>query len=77
MIRIGLAGWGDHDDLYTQGVAARDKLKAYSQHFNVVEVDSSFYAVPALTTFERWVKETPDDFLFVVKAYQGMTGNDV
>lgn len=75
MIRIGLAGWGDHDDLYTQGVAARDKLKAYSQHFNEVEVDSSFYAVPALTTFERWVKETPDDFLFVVKAYQGMTGH--
>lgn len=75
MIRIGLAGWGDHDDLYRHGVSARDKLKAYSQYFNVVEVDSSFYAVPAPAIFERWVKETPDDFRFVVKAYQGMTGH--
>ncbi|OXM83552.1 DUF72 domain-containing protein [Paenibacillus rigui] len=75
MIRIGLAGWGDHDDLYMNGVPQRDKLRAYSQHFNVVEVDSSFYAVPAPATFERWVRETPDDFQFVVKAYQGMTGH--
>ncbi|MCS7459544.1 DUF72 domain-containing protein [Paenibacillus doosanensis] len=75
MIQIGLAGWGDHDDLYMQGTPARDKLKVYGRHFPIVEVDSSFYAVQAETTYERWVQETPDGFSFIVKAYQGMTGH--
>ncbi|MCG7407199.1 DUF72 domain-containing protein [Paenibacillus sp. ACRRX] len=76
MIEIGLAGWGDHNDLYRSGVAARNKLKAYSSHFPVVEVDSSFYAIQAASTFEKWSKETPNEFGFIVKAYQGMTGHD-
>ncbi|WP_028551344.1 DUF72 domain-containing protein [Paenibacillus sp. UNC451MF] len=75
MIQIGLAGWGDHDDLYGEGTSSRDKLKVYSRHFPIVEVDSSFYAVQAETTYERWVNETPDDFGFIIKAYQGMTGH--
>lgn len=45
MIRIGLAGWGDHDDLYPARTPAKDKLAWYAKYFNVVEVDSSFYAV--------------------------------
>lgn len=75
MIRIGLAGWGDHDDLYEKGLPARDKLKAYSRYFSIVEVDSSFYAIQAAAQFERWANDTPDDFRFIVKAYQGMTGH--
>ncbi|MBE1443609.1 DUF72 domain-containing protein [Paenibacillus sp. OAS669] len=75
MIHIGLAGWGDHDDLYGEGNPGRDKLKVYSRHFPIVEVDSSFYAVQAETTYEKWVHDTPDDFGFIIKAYQGMTGH--
>lgn len=75
MIRIGLAGWGDHDVLYEQGAAARDKLKVYSRYFRTVEVDSSFYAVQSPDQFARWVGDTPPDFTFVIKAYQGMTGH--
>lgn len=75
MINIGLAGWGDHDDLYGQGTSPRDKLKIYSRYFSVVEVDSSFYAVQSEETYARWVQETPDSFGFVIKAYQGMTGH--
>lgn len=75
MIRIGLAGWGDHDDLYGEGIAGRDKLKVYSRHFPIVEVDSSFYAVQAESTYEKWANETPDEFGFIIKAYQGMTGH--
>lgn len=75
MIRIGLAGWGDHDELYERGVGARDKLKVYSRYFSIVEVDSSFYAVQPESNYERWVSDTPSDFSFIIKAYQGMTGH--
>ncbi|GIP40393.1 UPF0759 protein YunF [Paenibacillus sp. J31TS4] len=75
IIRIGLAGWGDHAELYPPGTAARDKLSVYSGHFPVVEVDSSFYAVQAERNYERWAADTPDGFGFLVKAYQGMTGH--
>ena len=74
MIHIGLAGWGDHDKLYGTGVRAADKLKTYSEHFPVVEVDSSYYAIPKREHFAKWCLDTPSEFGFLVKAYQGMTG---
>jgi uncharacterized protein YecE (DUF72 family) len=43
MIYIGLAGWGDHDDLYT-GTSRQSKLERYAGHFPIVEIDASFYA---------------------------------
>jgi len=73
MIYIGLCGWGDHDSLYPNGMKEKDKLVQYSSHFLVVEVDASFYAIQPVRNAEKWVKETPADFRFVVKAYQGMT----
>ncbi|MGN7456732.1 DUF72 domain-containing protein [Paenibacillus pasadenensis] len=75
MITIGLAGWGDHDSLYRTREAAKAKLAAYSRLFGTVEVDSSFYAVQPQRNMEKWTAETPEDFRFVVKAYQGMTGH--
>ncbi|WEG14729.1 DUF72 domain-containing protein [Pullulanibacillus sp. KACC 23026] len=73
MIYIGLTGWGDHPSLYPPGLKAKDKLTEYSSHFLIVEVDTSFYAIPAVSHAEKWVSETPEGFRFVVKAYQGMT----
>lgn len=75
MILIGVTGWGDHDSLYTSRVSGREKLTEYSSFFPVVEVDTSFYAVQPLKNAERWVKQTPKSFRFIVKAYQGMTGH--
>lgn len=75
MIRIGLSGWGDHYSIYPAGMAAKDKLKEYSGHYPLVEVDSSFYAVQPVRNFEKWDRETPPSFGFIVKAYQGMTGH--
>jgi uncharacterized protein YecE (DUF72 family) len=74
MIYIGVTGWGDHDTLY-DNVSPRDKLKEYGAHFPVVEVDASFYAVQPIRNAEKWVRDTPKDFKFIVKAYQGMTGH--
>ncbi|OLS35207.1 hypothetical protein BTR22_16370 [Alkalihalophilus pseudofirmus] len=74
MIYIGLAGWGDHDDLY-EGTPSNQKLETYASFFPVVELDSSFYAVQPLRNMEKWARVTPSSFKFVVKAYQGMTGH--
>ncbi|NGZ75715.1 DUF72 domain-containing protein [Saccharibacillus alkalitolerans] len=75
MITIGLTGWGDHDSIYTTKEAAKQKLVAYGKLFGTVEVDSMFYAVQSQRNMEKWTAETPGDFRFVVKAFQGMTGH--
>ncbi|KUP05786.1 hypothetical protein Q73_12205 [Bacillus coahuilensis m2-6] len=76
MIYIGVTGWGDQDSLYASHIKPKDKLKEYATHFPIVEVDASFYAVQPLRNSEKWVKDTPADFQFVMKAYQGMTGHE-
>ncbi|MFE8696664.1 DUF72 domain-containing protein [Cytobacillus sp. FJAT-53684] len=76
MILIGVTGWGDHHTLYTHPDAKRNKLMTYASHFPTVEVDASFYAVQSKQNAESWVEQTPDNFQFIVKAYQGMTGHE-
>lgn len=75
MIQIGLTGWGDHPDLANPNSTARDKLLDYTAHFPIVELDSTFYAIQPERNIQRWIRETPDDFQFIVKAYQGITGH--
>ncbi|WP_409290154.1 DUF72 domain-containing protein [Peribacillus sp. SCS-37] len=75
MIYIGVTGWGDHDSIYPDKMAAKDKLKEYGGHFPAVEVDASFYAVQPKRNVERWIASVPAGFQFIVKAYQGMTGH--
>lgn len=75
MIYVGVTGWGDHD-IYPKGISSRNKLNEYAGHFPTVEVDAFFYAIQPARNVEKWVKDTPADFRFVVKAYQGMTGHE-
>jgi uncharacterized protein YecE (DUF72 family) len=75
LIYIGLSGWGDHDSLYPPKVNSKDKLAHYSAHFPIVELDSSFYAIPPEKNSVKWIKDTPESFQFIIKAYQGMTGH--
>lgn len=75
MIQIGLTGWGDHPDIYHPTSTARDKLLDYTAHFPTVELDSTFYAVQPERNIRKWIAETPSNFRFVVKAYQGITGH--
>lgn len=71
MITIGLTGWSDHETLYSS--TSKHKLEDYAGNFPMVEVDTSFYAIPSPLTTERWVERTPEEFSFVVKAFQAMT----
>lgn len=49
---------------------AGERLAWYAQHFEMVEVNSSFYAVPDPRMVERWCRSTPDDFVFNLKLHQ-------
>ena len=49
---------------------AADRLPWYAQHFEMVEVNSTFYSVPEPRMVERWIHSTPDDFTFNVKLHQ-------
>lgn len=76
MIHIGLTGWGDHSNLYHIGSKKTEKLKDYSSYFPVVELDAAFYAIQPERNMKKWIDETPNNFQFVVKAYQGITGHN-
>src|SRR6516162_6820331 len=49
---------------------ASERLRWYGQHFELVEVNSTFYSVPEPRMVERWCAATPDDFTFDVKLHQ-------
>jgi uncharacterized protein YecE (DUF72 family) len=72
-IVVGTSSWADPgfvEEWYPQDLPARERLAWYAEHFEAVEVNSTFYAVPAASTVERWVDETPDQFTFDVKLHR-------
>ena len=79
-ILIGVASWTDPSMtasgvFYPDGVtSAEGRLRYYASRFPLVEVDSTYYAIPAQRTSELWVERTPDAFTFDVKAHALMTG---
>ena len=56
-------------------MSAEARLRHYASVFDVVEVNSSYYAIPDIRNTHRWVERTPPGFLFHVKAYSLMTGH--
>lgn len=52
---------------------AEARLQYYASQFPVVEVDSSYYALPAEKTSGLWVQRTPDNFIFDIKAFRLFT----
>jgi uncharacterized protein YecE (DUF72 family) len=51
----------------------RDYLSFYATRFDTVEVDSTFYRTPALTTVQGWYSKTPSGFVFAAKVPQKIT----
>ena len=75
-IRIGCSGWNYQDwrgRVYPKGLPARRWLEHYATLFDTVEVNSTFYRLARPTAVEQWLRQTPDDFVFAVKASQYMT----
>jgi uncharacterized protein YecE (DUF72 family) len=79
--RVGLCAWQDKSMLEDgtfypiKSMKAEERLWWYSQFFDCVEVDSTFYAPLSADNAVRWVKRTPGGFLFSVKAYALLTGH--
>lgn len=76
---IGTAGWSYKDwinSFYPKSQSAYfDWLQYYSQYFNVVEVNSTYYTYINTKIVEGWIKkvEMRDDFLFTIKLHQDFT----
>src|SRR3954463_8893629 len=72
-ILVGTASWSDPgfvERWYPKKMRAGDRLSWYAQHFDMVEVNSTFYAVPETRMVERWCHSTPNGFTFNVKLHQ-------
>jgi uncharacterized protein YecE (DUF72 family) len=75
-LRVGTSGWQYRDwrgAFYPTGLATSRWLEHYAATFPTVETNSTFYRLPAPTTFERWAARTPDSFRFAVKASRYLT----
>jgi len=75
-IYIGTSGWTySHwkGIFYPQKLFLKEKLQYYSRFFNTTEVNYSFYHLPSRKCCEDWYKETPDNFLFSLKASRFIT----
>jgi uncharacterized protein YecE (DUF72 family) len=72
-ILVGTASWSDPgfiEKWYPKKMPAGERLGWYAQHFELVEVNSTFYSVPDPRMVERWAATTPDQFTFDLKLHQ-------
>lgn len=53
---------------YPQGLPQKNWFSYYCEHFNTIEINSTFYKMPTLKSFEKWYADSPADFLFTIKA---------
>jgi uncharacterized protein YecE (DUF72 family) len=79
-IRIGTCSWADEalsKYFYPPKLPAKERLVYYAQHFDTVEVDSTYYRLPDESTVQGWADRTPDGFTMHIKAFGLMTRHPV
>ncbi len=78
-IRVGCQGWnyrdwttkaGGEKIFYPRGTKPEEMLGLYAEIYDTIEVDSTFYAIPPMATFENWYRKTPENFTFSLKLPQ-------
>lgn len=80
-ILVGTASWTDKSLIDSgkfypaDAKDAETRLRYYASQFPMVEVDSSYYALPAPATAQLWAERTPKKFIFNVKAFRLFTGH--
>ena len=73
---IGTSGWNYREwrpGFYPAGLPARQWLSYYAGIFDSVEINYSFYRLPAVEACEAWYRQTPEHFRFAVKASRYLT----
>src|SRR5512134_2919275 len=81
ILRIGTSGWnyptgrGTWNGVFYPARRPRGftELSYYAEHFNTVEVNSTFYGEPKASVSRAWVERTPPGFEFSLKLYQKFT----
>jgi uncharacterized protein YecE (DUF72 family) len=78
LIRVGTASWTDRTLIesgwYPPDASTPEKrLRFYASRFPLVEVDATYYALPAEQTAAAWAARTPEGFVFNVKAFSLFT----
>jgi len=87
IVRVGTSGWsypsgkGTWNGIFypvppgrrSRAAGGFDELRYYAEHFDTVEINSSFYGVPTPAAARSWVERTPPGFEFSLKLYQKFT----
>ena len=80
-IRVGTCSWADESLSkwwYPRGIrGSEERLRYYSERFDTVELDATYYRMPEEELVRKWVERTPPGFLFHVKAFAAMTRHPV
>src|SRR5436309_15994239 len=79
-ILVGSCSWADKtlvDSGWYPPKAKKpeERLRFYADNFTIVEIDSTYYAIPQERNPEAWVERTPQEFTVDVKAYAPFTGH--
>lgn len=70
LLRIGTSSFSENDwigNFYPDKTRPAEFLAYYSRKYNTVEIDATYYAIPASRIVERWANVTPDNFLISAK----------
>ncbi|MFC1511969.1 DUF72 domain-containing protein [Candidatus Latescibacterota bacterium] len=76
MMAVGTSGYSYRDwkgVFYPETLKTEEYLSYYAEHFPAVEINSTYYGIPKLGTFERMVERTPEGFEFIIKANSATT----
>ncbi|MET0729460.1 MAG: DUF72 domain-containing protein [Acidimicrobiales bacterium] len=71
--RVGCSGWSYQDwrgTVYPTDAPPRTWFGLYSQRFDTVEINNTFYRLPPASTVERWAAQAPEGFRYAVKVGQ-------
>ena len=75
-VLVGTSGWHYKHWLgvfYPTGTRPAEMFKFYARYFNTVEINNSFYRLPAAETFDAWRESSPSNFCFALKASRFIT----
>jgi uncharacterized protein YecE (DUF72 family) len=75
MIFIGTSGWSykEWTNVFYHGIKPREQFQHYITQFSTVELNASFYRLPALKTVKDWQNKAPANFIFAVKGSRLIT----
>ena len=79
-IRVGVGGWTYEpwrDNFYPAGLPAARELEYASRKLTVIEINGTYYSTQKPATFAKWAAQTPDDFVFSLKANRFATNRRV